>query len=349
MQADKNSHFQELCAGIVNATTDAVFLCGLDGRLLLANPALAALLGKAVDEIVGCHAAQLEHLELWDLVREQNAVTLASERPRTFEWIKVTKNGVRTLRITKGVYRDDKGAAQGVFGIARDISESRGIEQEIIDTSDREKQRLGRELRENFCQHLVGISLLGNVLHEELSRGGAEQHAQYAQQIAHLVKEVVSEVRTLEKGLSVTHLEQGEGLLEALEDLAEQVRAGGSEIDCVFQGPKRQPSVEPQTAMYLFRIAQEAVHNAVAHSQARRLHIRLSTKRDSVVLSVRDDGVGFQKNESGMLNERSRIGFPIMFYRSRAIGAKLEIKHLRRGGIEVISTVPKRKTARKRR
>ena len=281
------------------------------------------------------------------MIGEQNAVVLSNGRPQTFELTEFTPDGLRTVLITKGILHNANGEMQGVYGIARDISESRGIEQEIIDTSDREKQRLGRELRENFCQHLVGISLLGNVLYEELSRTGTE-HAEFARQIAHLVKEVVSEVRTLEKGLSVTHLEQGEGLVEALADLAEQVCSDG-EIECVFHAPTSKPVLEPQTAMYLFRIAQEAVHNAVTHSKARRVQIRLSKKRDAVVLSVRDDGVGFPKSESAPFEPHSRIGSPIMHYRSRAIGAKLEIKHRRGGGIEVISTVPKPKAPHKRR
>jgi len=347
VQADHLTHFNALCARIVNTTSDAVFLCGLDGRLLLANPAFAAMLGKTTEEIIGRDAAQLNLLPMGGMIGEQNAVVLSSGRARTFEIAEFTPNGLCTVLITKGLLCDANGAAQGVYGIARDISESRGIEQEIINTSDREKQRLGRELRENFCQHLVGISLLGNVLYEELSRTGIEQ-ADFARQIARLVKEMVSEVRTLEKGLSVMHLEQGEGLVEALEDLAEQVCSDG-EIECVFHAPASKPALEPQTAMYLFRIAQEAVHNAVTHSQARRLQIRLSMKRDVVVLSVRDDGVGFPESESAPFETHPQIGFPIMHYRSRAIGAKLEIKHLPQGGIEVISTVPRRKTPRKRR
>lgn len=335
----------ELCSNVVKATTDAIFVCGLDGRLLLTNPAFADMLGRSADEMARYEEAQLKALEMGAIVFEQNAAVLSSGVTRNFEFAEVTARGLRTVLVTKGVFRDAKGEARGVFGIARDISEFRGIEQEIIDTSDREKQRLGRELRENFCQHLVGISLLGNVLFEELSRTGIEQ-AKFARQIANLVKEVVSEVRTLEKGLSVTHLEQGEGLLEALEDLAEQVRSDGA-IECVFRPPVSKPVVEPQIAMYLFRIAQEAVHNAVTHSQARRLQIRLSVKQAAVVLSVKDDGVGFSEGDEGESPARSRIGFPIMHYRSRAIGAKLEIRHLPRGGIEVISTVPKRKVSRK--
>jgi len=335
---------EALCAALLRETPDAIFLCGVDGRLLLANPAFMALVAGPKMGAVGCAPGELEPVELGALVAEKNAAVLASGKTLSFESITATAGGLRTFLVTKGRCLDAKGVVWGVFGIAHDMTERRAVEQELIDTSDREKQRLGRELRENFCQHLVGISLLGNVLYEELSRAGIEQ-AKYARQIAGLVKEVVSEVRTLEKGLSVTHLEQGEGLVEALEDLAEQVRSPGK-IACRFHAPAVHEPLDSQIAMYLFRIAQEAVHNAVIHSQAQRLQIRLTLKPEAIVLSVRDDGVGFSEEEDTAFALRSRIGFPVMRSRSRAIGAKLEIKHLRHG-LEVICTVPRRKMRRR--
>jgi len=323
-----------------------VFVCGLDERVLLANPAFAALFGRTSDELTGRLLEEVDSAEITGILLEQNAEVLASGATQTFEVAARTATGWRTFQVIKGVCRDADGEVRGVFGVALDITERRRVEQEIIDTSDKEKQRLGRELRENFCQHLVGISLLGNVLYEELSRAGLAQ-AEFARQIASLVKQVVSEVRTLEKALSVTHLEQGTGLADALEDLAEQARSAG-EVECVFRGPRSRQAVEPQTAMYLFRIAQEAVHNALAHSMARRLLIRLVIKREAVILSVRDNGVGFSEKESQRNDTWSRIGFPIMRHRSNALGAKLEIKHIRNGGIEVVCTVPRRRATRRR-
>lgn len=322
-------------AALLRETRDAVFLCGPDGRLLLFNPAFAALVTSPRKAAKGSLPGAIEPPELAALLAEQHAAMLASGEPRTFECTISTAGGERLFHVTKGPCADDAGTILGVYGIARDISESRAAEQEIIDTSDREKQRLGRELRENFCQHLVGITLLGNVLYEELSRAGLEQ-AEFARQIAQLVKEVVSQVRALEKGLSVMHLEQGRGLVEALEDLAEQVRAAGG-VECRFEPPELRRPVEAQTAMYLFRIAQEAVQNALAHFGARRVVIRLAAKAKGLALSVRDDGDAEPGDPDFPI--RSRIGFPILRYRSRAIGAKLEQKKPRRGG-EVICTVP---------
>ena len=333
-----------LCVALFEETPDAIFFCSEENRLLLVNPAFRTLMADQKGASVGCAATDLDPPELGALVLEQNAAVIASGKTRTFEVAMVLAGRLRTFLVTKGRCLDGAGTGFGVFSVARDISESRATEQEIIDSSDREKQRLGRELRENFCQHLVGISLLGNVLYEELSRVGIEQ-AKYARQIVGLVKEVVSEVRTLEKGLSVTHLEQGEGLVEALEDLAEQVRSPGK-IACRFHPPAIAEPLDSQLAMYLFRIAQEAVHNAVIHSQAQRLQIRLTLKPDAIVLSVRDDGVGFSGEDDAAFTLRSRIGFPVMRSRSRAIGAKLEIKHLRHG-LEVVCTVPRRKMRRR--
>ena len=143
------------------------------------------------------------------------------------------------------------------------------------------------------------------------------------------------------------HLDEGEGLVEALEDLAEQTRATGA-IECVFRPPPTRQTVEPKTAMYLYRIAQEAVRNALQHSGAHRLQISLTHKRDAVVLSVRDNGTGFVADQPGTCEDATQIGFSIMQHRSRAIGAKLEINHPTRGGIEVICTVPRYKTPRGR-
>jgi signal transduction histidine kinase len=211
----------------------------------------------------------------------------------------------------------------------------REAERTLIDTSDREKERLGHELRENFCQHLVGISLLGNVLFEELARAGLEQ-ARFAEEITRLVKEVVSEIRALEKGLSVAHLEQGEGLVEALRDLAELARIQ-HHVECGLRAPARKLTVPPTVAMYLFRIAQEALESAL-HRGAKHLEIKIHIGRGTLVLRVGDHGPDIPRGTA--VEEWAWKEFPIMYYRSRVIGADLAVKRVKTGGVEVICRVP---------
>lgn len=329
----------EYFCDILGQATDAVFICDIQGRLLLINPAFEALLESG--DVIGLSYDRLRPVEIGQLVTEENAAVLATGEIRKFECtIESARGALRTFEVTKGIYHDREGRRNGIFGCVREISDRLAIEQEIIDTSDEEKQRLGREIRENFCQHLVGISLLGNALYEELARLGLEQ-ADDARQIAQLVKEVVSEVRAVEKGLSVIHLEQGGGLVEALADLAEQTRAPEG-AECVFEQSGAVPALEPKTAMYLFRIAQEAVHAFQADNAVVRLKIRLANKRDAVVLAIKSVGMATAGSEAF----RGRFAFPMMGHRSRAIGASLDIKGRRGGGLEVICTLPKRRKYR---
>ncbi len=321
---------------VLRGIPDPVFVCGRRGKFKLANPAFAALAGKAGEDLDGAPAALLELPELAAAVLEQNEDILTDGEPRKFEFVLPSPQGVRFFSVTKGLCQGGKRSGDAVFGIVRELTRARDEEREIIDTSDHEKERLGHELRENFCQHLVGISLLGNVLYEELAKAGLEQ-ARFAKQITRLVKEVVSEVRTLEKSLSVAHLEQGAGLVEALRDLAELVGLQ-RKVSCAVQAPPDRLEVPARTAMYLFRIVQEAVHSAVRRVGVRRLLIRIAALPEGVALCVRDDGEAFPAHVN--LEEWARGEFPVMHHRSRVIGAGLEFRRLEAGGIEMICKAP---------
>ncbi len=324
---------------ILDETEDAFFLCDPKGRVLMANAATAKWLGVDAADIVGKKGSEIVSQDLGRFLLEQNAETIAHGKTHTFETNLATAQGFRTLLVTKGVHRSANGKVKGVFGIARDISELKAMEREIIDTSDKEKQRLGQELHENLCQYLVGISLLGNVLFEDLLRLKLKQ-AEDARQITTLVKDAIAEVRALAKGLAPMHQEQEEGLIVALQELAEQARVIGK-IRCSLRVPRTASFVDETTSIHLFRIAQEAVHNAIKHSQAKRLQIVLSNSRKEVTLTVQDDGVGFNQGDPPKGENSSGLGLHIMKYRSRAIGAELEIRRLPEGGTAIVCTMPK--------
>jgi len=337
---DSHLHrIQSLGATILNETEDAVFLCAPRGRILMANAATEKWLGVPPGGLAGKKISEAVPPELGRLFLEQNAETIALGRTQTFETSLATAQGFRTLLVTKGLHRTASGKIKGVFGIARDISELKAMEREIIDTSDKEKQRLGQELHENLCQYLVGISLLGNVLFEDLLKLKLKE-AEDARQITSLVKDAIAEVRALAKGLAPMHQEQEEGLIAALQELAEHARAIGK-IRCSLRVPRSASFVDETTSMHLFRIAQEAVHNAIKYSQAKRLQIVLSNTRKEVVLSVQDDGIGFNQSDPPKGENSSGLGLHIMKYRSRAIGAELEIRHLPEGGTAIVCTMPK--------
>lgn len=329
---------QTLFGTLLEGTADAVCLCDTNGRLLIANPALARCLGKEVREIVGRKGEEIATGEMQRLILGENPETLRSGKMRYFEITAATPDGVRTFSVTKGVYSGMGIGGRGVFCIARDITELRAMQREIIEISDKEKQRLGQELHENLCQYLVGISLLGNVLYEDLLRLKLKQ-GEDARQITSLVKDAISEVRALVKGLAPIPEEHQEELITALVELAEHARAIGK-IRCCLRVPRTAQFVDPSIAIHLYRIAQEAVHNAIKHSGAKRLEIILSNRRNAVELTVKDDGVGLEKPPNTLGNSNSGYGLYIMNYRSRAIGATLEFRRPPKGGTAVVCTVP---------
>src|SRR5204863_4093551 len=94
--------------------------------------------------------------------------------------------------------------------------------------------------------------------------------------------------------------------------------------------------VEPQKGLALYRIAQEAIHNAITHGQARRIEIELANDGDYLRLRIQDDGVGFEAQTNGTTG----MGLRVMRYRAHSIGAVLTISSQLDRGTQVRCLVP---------
>ncbi len=127
-----------------------------------------------------------------------------------------------------------------------------------------------------------------------------------------------------------------EGLPPALEELAKATR-DRFQIGCHFATHGPAPALERATATHLYRIAQEAVANAVKHSRARSLQIRLCTRAQDIELSVEDDGAGLS---AASRSKSTGLGLHIMDYRARTIGGALRFARGRNGGTVVSCCVP---------
>src|SRR5262249_33745349 len=150
----------------------------------------------------------------------------------------------------------------------------------------------------------------------QLSQKGAAE-ARDAEQVANLVHESIWHARQLAHGLSPIRLEDGD-LPSALRQLAERLNWAPS-IKCECRVENGAP-VDSHVALHLYRIAQEAVSNAVRHGKAQRIDIRLENSGNRLGLTVTDNGVGFPRS-----NGRSGLGLRLMSYRARAIEGHLEI------------------------
>jgi two-component system CheB/CheR fusion protein len=206
------------------------------------------------------------------------------------------------------------------------------LEREILAISEREQRRLGHDLHDDLCQQLAGIEFLSQRLASDLAAGPVAGAAQ-AREIAQMVRRAMTQTRDLARGLSPVRLE-AEGLTDALRELA-----GGTKkvfrCDCRFRCDPPVQLPNHTVAIHLYRIAQEAVSNAIKHGQARRIEIGLTARGHSVTLAVKDNGKGLPHK----LPKRKGMGLRIMRYRAEVIGGTLKVEPHPRGGTRVVCVV----------
>jgi PAS domain S-box-containing protein len=227
-------------------------------------------------------------------------------------------------------------ATQGAGALARIRAEAERhrLERQLLEITDREQARIGQDIHDGLCQHLVSMAFDANSLARELSRQRRAQ-APMARRMAQLADQAITETRQLARGLFPVRLES-EGLPSALEELAKSTR-DRFKVRCLFRsnGTAKVPS--STIATHLYRIAQEAVANAVKHSQARVISIDLSARDDQLWLKVQDDGTGLRP---GTPKRADGMGLHIMDYRARSIGGTLRLAARPRGGTLVFCCVP---------
>jgi signal transduction histidine kinase len=218
-------------------------------------------------------------------------------------------------------------------GLIRDISERRELEQAVANAGEKERTRIARELHDGLGQQIGGLLFLMNGLHRDLQSANVPQAETVGQLCAELGT-ALTQARRLAHDLYAVS-PTPEGLVEALENLAERVNSD-RRVECGFAGEKNVRVLNPAAASHLYRIAQEATHNALKHSQATRIDLELRCVSAGLELRVRDNGVGFPANQA-----THGLGLRTMEQRARLVGGRLKIHPHPAGGVEVLCAVPK--------
>lgn len=199
------------------------------------------------------------------------------------------------------------------------ISARERLEQELVHISEREQRRVGHDIHDSLCQHLTGTALAGQVLVQNL-RAQNSASADSAARVVELIEDGITLSRNMARGLHAVG-RAGDGLMEALEDFASSTNEL-FKISCRFECPLPVLINDVHTAQHLYRIAQEAVGNAIKHGRAKNIRIRLDAHKGGKRLSIIDDGIGrppFSANGNGM-------GLRIMSYRADRIGANFSVR-----------------------
>jgi len=323
-EAALEERFQEL---FENAN-DLVYTHDLEGRITSINQMGERLLQRPRAEILSRNLIELVAEEQQAAARQWLDNVLKGSGPPTAEWDFMAAPGQRIRVEISARLIEQGGRVVEVEGIARDITERRRLEREILEISNREQRRIGHDLHDGVCQQLAGIAYLTSTLADELQEQGAAQSAE-AERISTLINAVINQTRGVARGLFPVRLEEN-GLASALEELA----ANASElfkINCSFVSDEAPADVENGIALHLYYIVLEAVANASKHGKAKNLIISLAPAGDRYALSVRDDGLGFSRPAAG----QTGMGLRIMHYRARVIGASLSLQSRPGSGTDV--------------
>jgi signal transduction histidine kinase len=195
------------------------------------------------------------------------------------------------------------------------------LERALLEISEREQRRIGQDLHDGLCQQLTGIALMVKGLQKGV------EHSVRADAVAvlSLINQCIEETRLVTRGLHPVSEELG-GLVVGLRELVEGTRAA-ADIECVLEIPPALVIRDEATGTNLYRIAQEAMRNAVKHASPRRIIVRISVVGDQLELEVEDDGTGVRLAEG-----RRGLGLEIMRYRAASVGGRLSVDSREGGG-----------------
>jgi two-component system CheB/CheR fusion protein len=224
-----------------------------------------------------------------------------------------------------------KSGENEVVVTVRDITERVLLEREVIASTERERTRIGHDLHDGLAQTMIGVKLLLEALREKLPSGSAQRGD--AENAAALVTRAIAEVGELAQGLSP--IRKGGRLSDALRHLAQESQELLG-VPCSVTSADVPAGLSESTATHLYRIAQEAITNAVKHGQAKHIELSCTRDRNQLVMRIADDGRGISVTSV----DAGGMGMHIMRYRARSIGGDLAVERLPDRGTLVKCTCP---------
>lgn len=219
-------------------------------------------------------------------------------------------------------------------GIIRDLSERKQLEEKILRISEDEQHRIGQDIHDDLCQQLAAIGCLAKVSHQQLARAGSAE-AENLAEIVRLITSANTRAREMSRGLMPVVLDAA-GLMDALDELASSTERV-FRVSCPFRCDPPVQVRNNTAAIQLYRIAQEAVANAIKHSKADRIEITLAIVSGIIELNIRDNGIGIPDHSP---SKGTGMGLLTMSHRARMMSGSLTVEQDDFGGTVVKCSVP---------
>lgn len=239
----------------------------------------------------------------------------------------------RLLDVLPAVTQRALSAVAQQRALAAAQAEHRRLEQEILAAGERERHMIGADLHDNLGQQLTALELMCAALKEEAA--GQPKLKNGLAEMGRVLRDAIAQTRYLARGLVPVGSEP-DALQIGLAELAARTNGLGR-IHCRLESAEPIALHDSVAAGHLYRIAQEAVNNAVKHADARNITLRLLRTDAHLRLEIADDGQGLPDDDG---TTRAGVGFGVMRHRALAIGAELQVLSQRAGGVTIRCTLP---------
>lgn len=309
---------EEKYRSVMEATPDPIIVYDMSGRVTYMNPAFTRVFGYTLEDSMGHKMDHFVPKEHWkETMKGIENILAGNVLPRT-ETQRLAKNGTLIDVTTRGsVYRNKNGHPIGSVITHRDVSEVKRLEKVIMEIGEKERQKIGNDLHDDLCPHLIGIEGLSKVLKRKIEPLSQDCTA-LNEKVTELIREAISKTRRLARGLCPVYFNRG--LESSLQELVTNTRVM-YRIKCELNCEPEIRNGNSMVVINLYHIAQEAVLNAIRHGRADDIKIRLTREDGQIILKIRDNGCGMDEGISPV-----GMGLRIMKYRAGLIGASLMIK-----------------------
>ena len=315
----REASLKERYEALFENANDMVFTHDLGGTITAINQTGERLLQRSRESLLSRKIIDLMAEDQRAPARRWLDQVVQGADVPTAEWDFLNAADQRVkLEISSRLIEQD-GRIVEVEGIARDITERRRLEREILEISTREQRRIGHDLHDGVCQQLAAIAYLVDMHADRLQEKSVADFAE-AERIGNLINDVNGQARSVARGLFPVRLAE-HGLVLALEELAASA-SSRYRITCRFVCEATPTKVDSEVELHLYYIVQEALSNAVNHGSSSTVIVTLAADEDRLKLTVQDNGTGFQLSDKN----RSGMGIRIMRYRAKVIGAALDVQ-----------------------
>jgi PAS domain S-box-containing protein len=309
---------EERYRSVMEAAPDPIIVYDMDGYVTYFNPAFTRVFGYTLEESLGKKMDHFVPEEQWKQAMEGiQAILEGHVLPRTETTRKAKDGRVIEVTLRGSVYRDKNGNPLGTVITHRDVSQVKQLEKAIMEIGEKERQKIGNDLHDDLCPHLIGVEGLSKVLKSRVEKTAPDM-GRSAENITRLIQEAIQKTRLLARGLCPVYFKHG--LLSSLQELVTNTRTV-HQVTCALMYHETIPWGNDMVNSNIYHIAQEAVQNAIRHGDADHIIIEIACRKSTFSLAVSDNGTGFEPS-----GEYRGMGLRIMNYRAKLMGASLDIE-----------------------